>query len=100
MEPESKNNKLTHLLSDSIKYLLKAPISLALIILSSVFIALSIIHGRYFDFGVLTLIYAVASGYLRLFVKDKMPGGSTTYHVVNFVLFSVWAIVVVVSLFN
>ncbi|MEK7480451.1 MAG: hypothetical protein AAB665_04170 [Patescibacteria group bacterium] len=94
MKLESEDNKLTHLLSDSIKYLLEAPISLALIILSSVFIALSIIHGRYFDFGVFTLIYAAASGYWRLFVKDNKLGGSATYHVGNFVLFTAWVIVV------
>lgn len=94
MELERKNNKPIHLLSDAIKYLLESPISLALIVLSSIFIALSIIHGRYFNFGVTTLIYAVASGYWRLFVKDNKLGGSATYHMVNFVLFAVWIIFV------
>jgi len=90
MPVENENNKPTHLLSDAIKYLLEAPISLALIILSSAFIALSIIHGRYFDFGVFTLIYAVASGYWRLFVKDKKLVGSAMYHMGNLVLFATW----------
>jgi len=94
MEPEIKTNTTTHYFTDSIKNLLEAPISLALIILSSAFIALSIIHGRYFSFGVLTLIYAVASGYWRLFVKDNKLVGGIIYHVVNLALFAAWAIVI------
>src|SRR3989344_7646168 len=90
MEPEIKTNTTTHYFTDSIKNLFEAPISLALIILSSAFIALSIIHGRYFDFGVFTLIYAVASGYWRLFVKDKKLVGSAMYHMGNLVLFATW----------
>ena|SRR3989344_521904 len=89
---ESEDNKVAHLLSDAIKHLLESPISLALIILSAVFIALSIIHGRYLDFGVFTLIYAVASGYWRLFAKDNNLGGDTIYHVINLALFAIWVV--------